>query len=660
MFAFPRFFLAFFPETTRNRAKTLPIKEALAASVALTCLSALAQPALAQKTEKLTKALSQKPLQDDVPFDFVAPDKIEQCDIEETTRGDDKGFLVTGQGGQTLRWFVDTNGDNKLDRWCYFSQGVETYREIDSDFDRVADQFRWLGTGGTRWGIDENKDGKIDRWKSISAEELTAEIVKAVALRDGDRFATLVASEKEIQSLELGTDKNNTLQQKAKDAKLQFEKWAAGQSVVTKTSRWTHFGADKPGIVPAGTDGAQKDVTVYENVVALLETNDKPQQLLVGTLIQVGDTWRAIDLPRAVTEGAELADAGVFFNASFSNRGQAAAAAAIPAGMNKAMERLLTDLQEADDKLQQANAADRPRWHAARADALEKLISASESPEDKTNWIRQFADTVNAAAQTGEYPEGVARLSSMRTKLVSVTNNDKDLAYVAYRSLTADYFKEIQNPNVNFPVAQKAYHESLEKFVKEYPNSDDSVEAMIEIAKGAELVGDSIEAIRWYENASSKFPETMSGKKASGALKRLDLRGKKFSLAGKTLAGKDFNSKELSGSPVIFHYWASWCEPCKQEMRALKELRSQFAKDKLRIVGINVDSNPEDAKAFLKQNDYAWDHIHEPGGLDGNLAVGLGVFNLPVNVVVDGQSAVVKSGIHYSELQAVIESMLKK
>ncbi len=451
----------------------------------------------------------------------------------------------------------------------------------------------------------------------------------------------MVASEKEIDGLQLGVDKSGSLQQKAKDAKLQFEKWAAGQNVVNKSSRWTHFGADKPGIVPAGTDGASKDLTVYENVVALLETNDKPQQLIVGTLVQVGDTWRVVDLPRAVTEGAELSDAGNFFNASFPLRGQAAAVT--PSGMNKALERLLTELQEADDKLQKADAADRPRLHAARADALEKLISASESAEDRTNWIRQFADTVNAAAQLGEYPDGVQRLAGMRTKLTTVTKNENDLAYVAYRSLTADYSKEIQNPNVNFPVVQKSFMDNLEKFVKEYPNSDDTVEAMIERAKGAELVGDSIEAVRWYENASKTFPDTMFGKKANGALKRLDLRGKKFTVAGKTLTGKDFNSKSLTGGPVIFHYWASWCEPCKQEMRALKELRSQYAKSKLQIVGINVDSNPEDAKAFLKQNDYGWDHIYEPGGLDGNLAVGLGVFNLPVNVVVDDKSAVVKS-----------------
>ena len=641
----------------------IPLRITLALALACASLASSPAAAWAQKNEKLAKALAQKPLQDDVPFDTVAAEKLDQCELEETKRDDGKGFLVTGESGQTLRWFVDTNDDNKLDRWCYFSQGVETYREIDSDFDRVADQFRWLGTGGTRWGIDENKDGTIDRWKRISAEELTAEIVKAAAARDGDRFATLIATEKEIADLKLGTSKTTTLTQKSKDAKLQFESWAAGQNVVSKSSRWTHFGAEKPGIVPAGTDGALSDVTVYENVVALLETNDKPQQLLVGTLIQIGDTWRAIDLPRAVTEGAELSDAGVFFNASFSNRGQAAAAAAaanMPSGINKATERLLTDLQEADDKLQSSPNDQKPKWHAVRADVLEKLISASDSEEDRTNWIRQFADIITAATQSGEYPAGVERLADMRTKLVTVTNNENDLAYVTFRSITADYFQKIQAPNVNFPEAQKAYHDMLEQFVKKFPNSDDTVEAMIEIAKGAELVGDSIEATRWYTSAAQDFPNAISGKKAKGALNRLDLKGKKFGLVGKTINGKEFSSKEYAGSPVIYHYWASWCEPCKQEMRALKELRSQFAKEKLQIVGINVDTDANLAKEFLKQNDYGWEHIYEAGGLDGSLAVQLGVFNLPVNVVVDSKGIVTKSGIHFSELAGVVDEMTKK
>lgn len=620
---------------------------------------ATSAPAMAQ-SEQLTKALSYKARQDDVQYEQVAPDKIAQCEIEEVTRDDNRGWLVTGESGQTLRWFVDTNGDKRLDRWCYYQQGVETYREIDTNFDGIADEYRWLGTGGMRWGTDNNGDSKIDQWRMISAEEVTAEIVRAAATHDADRFAALLLSDKEIAALGLGEEKSEMIAKKVKEAKAQFAKWAAGQNVAARDSRWTHFGAEKPGVVPAGTDGAEKDVIVYENVVALLETAGKPQQLLVGTLIEVGDAWRAVDLPRAVTEGAELSDVGIFFNGTFSNRGQLAAASSAPSGMSKAMERLVTELQEVDDRLQNAAANERARLHSERADVLEKLIAASEGDEERSTWIKQFADTVNAAAQTGEYPGGVNRLSDMRTKLTSVTKSEDDLAYVAYRTITAEYTQEIQKPDVNFPKAQESFLKRLEEFVEKYPDSDDTAEAMVQIAMGAELVGDTKTAVKWYGNASSKFGKSLAGQKAAGAIARLNLGGNRFTIAGKTLDGKDFNSKDLAGGPVIFHYWASWCEPCKSEMRALKELQNKYAKEKLRIVGINVDSDPKTAIEFLKKNSYPWVHVYEAGGLDGKLAVGLGVFNLPVNVVVDSQSKVVKSGIHYSELDAIIESLIRK
>lgn len=391
-----------------------------------------------------------------------------------------------------------------------------------------------------------------------------------------------------------------------------------------------------------------------------MESEGKPQQLLVGTLVQVGNAWRAVELPRAVTEGAELSDAGVFFNASFTNRGQLAAANNVPAPMNKALEQLHTQLQEADNKLQNAPAGERARLHSQRADVLEKLIAASETDDDRSSWIKQFADTVNAAAQTGEYPDGVSRLSTMRTKLTSVTKNDADLAYVAYRTITADYTQQIQKSDVDFPKAQKAFLSRLEEFIETYPKSDDAAEAMVQIAMGAELVGDNTEAIKWYTSASTKFANKLAGQKAGGALARLNLGGNKFTITGKTLDGKDFSSKDFAGGPVIFHYWASWCEPCQAEMRHLKELQNKYAKEKLRIVGINVDSDAQTAKDFLKQNSYPWVHIYESGGLDGKLAVGLGVFNLPVNVVVDSQSKVIRSGIHYSELDAIIEKLVKK
>ncbi|MEZ6151911.1 MAG: redoxin family protein [Pirellulaceae bacterium] len=620
---------------------------------------AVAQVAVAaDQTEKLTKALSYKPRQADVNYELVPAAAISECEIDETARPDGKGFWVTGASGQPLRWFADTNADNRLDRWCYYNAGVEVYRESDTNFNGTADEYRWLSTEGMRWGIDKNEDGTIDSWKLISAEEVTAEVVRAAATKDINQFQRLLISDEEIGQLGLGKDKAAALRQHVVDAAKQFSDWASGQNVVSSKSKWTNFGADKPGIVPAGTDGSEKDVVVYENVVALLEDAGNTKQLLVGTMIQVGGTWRLVDLPRAVSEGAVVSDASIFFPASFTPRGGLGAGSGeAVGGISKTMQKLVTDLQDVDAKLQAGgNTA---MLQAMRADVLEKLVSSADTPEERTTWIKQFADTVSAASQTGDYPDGAERLNDFASKLSTVNPTNDDIAYVIFRSLTAEHNQKMQDPNAEFEQLQKVYLEDLQKFVGTYPNSPDAAEAMIQIALSAEFSGEEKIAKQWYTKASNNFSDTNAGKKASGALERLDLVGQKFGLLSPTLDGRKFSSEAYLGGPVVYHCWASWCEGCKAEMRALNELKSKYAKTKFQVVGINFDNQAETAKNYIRENRYDWIQLHDEGGLESNLAVGYGILTLPFNVVVDKTGKVVKTGVHWTELDSVIEDLVK-
>ncbi len=625
-------------------------------------LACLSVATAADQTEKLTKALSYKPRQADVNYELVPPEAIAKCEIDETARKDGKGFWVTGPNGQPLRWFADTNGDNRLDRWCYYNAGVEVYRESDTDFNGTADEFRWLSTEGMRWGLDKNEDGTIDSWKMISAEEVTAEVVRAAASRDASKFQRLLISDAEIASLGLGKDKADSLRQHVADASAQFSDWASGQNVVSSNSKWTNFGADKPGVVPAGTEGSEKDVIVYENVVALLEdsgaTKAGAKQLLVGTMIQVGNAWRLVDLPRAVSEGAVVSDASIFFPASFTPRGAASGAPAEAAGgISKAMQTLITSLQEVDAKLHASGST--PTLQAMRADVLEKLVSSADTPAERTTWIRQFADTVSAAAQTGDYPQGGTRLKDFASKLSTVNPSQEDVAYVMFRALTAEHNLQMQNPEADFEALQKTYLEDLQKFVTSYPTSTDAAEAMIQIALSAEFSGETKTAEQWYAKASKSFGQTTAGKKAAGALERLNLVGQKFGLRSPTLDGRTFSSEAYLGGPVVYHCWATWCEGCKAEMRALNELKSKYAKTKLQVVGINFDSNADLAKTFVRENRYDWIQLHDQGGLESELAVSYGILTLPFNVVVDKTGKVITTGVHWTELDAVIEDLVK-
>ncbi len=631
----------------------------IACSVGLTASATISVAVGADPSEKLSKALAFKPRQADVNYEQVKSDQVAECSLEETVREDGKGFLVSGPGAVPLRWFADTNGDNRLDRWCYYNAGVEVYRESDTDFNETADEYRWLSTEGLRWGKDKDEDGQIDTWNMISAEEVTAEVVRATANREPARFERLLITENEIASLGLGKEKAGLLSQRVADARKQFTAWTSGQNVITKTSKWTNFGGDKPGIVPAGTDGSKKDVVVYENVVALLEDSGKAKQLLVGTIIQVGPTWRLIDLPKTVAEGQEVSDSGVFFSVTFQPRG----ANGVPeasGGISKAMERLVGDLQKVDEKLQspKLSASEKIVQQSMRADVLEKLVSASTG-EERSSWIHQFADTVSTSAQTGEFPKGIDRLNDFVAKLTESSTPKNDIAYVVFRTITADNNVKMQNPKADFAALQKANLADLEDFIEKFPSSDEAAEAMIQIALSAEFSGEAKLAERWYSQAAKDFAKTLPGKKAAGALRRLNLVGKGFGLEGKLIDGRDFSSRALQGGPVVYHCWASWCEGCKAEMRGLKELQNKYSKTKLKIVGINFDNSQQQATDFLTANPFPWMHLYDEGGLDSTVAVAYGILTLPVNVIVDKNGKVVKTGVHWTEIDSIIEDLVK-
>ena len=67
-------------------------------------------------------------------------------------------------------------------------------------------------------------------------------------------------------------------------------------------------------------------------------------------------------------------------------------------------------------------------------------------------------------------------------------------------------------------------------------------------------------------------------------------------------SGKDVTLSSFKGKTVLLNLWATWCQPCREEMPALDRLQQQLGSDKFEVVVLSLDRQGLDASGkFLDE-----------------------------------------------------------
>jgi len=625
-------------------------RSAVASLVAGWALVAASFPAAAQPTVEY--ALGLAPFQKNVDYDKLTADQAKGATLKMEKEGGLNAWVVRGPRGEVLRSFADTNGDKVVDRWSYFKDGMEVYRDIDADFNAKADQARWVNVGGSRWGIDEDENGSLDAWKSLSAEEATAEIVAALKARDPAIFARLLPSKDDLVAAGFAEPLLSELLGRAEKAAKEFAALAKAQQQIGADAQWNNMLAAQPGLLPAGTPGVAKDVLAYDNVVALIDSGAKGStgQVYVGSLLRCGDVWRPIDAPQVPGAQGEIAETLGFFTPRMS---AGTANGEVPAE-NEALKPLLAKLREIEETLRSATGKARAAAGAEQVDLLEQVVAAAEA-DQKSFWTRQLAETVAALVQEGALSGGTEKLEA----LVAASEDDEPLqAFAAFRLASARYAAAMQAPGADVGKVQAAWLEELAAFVKDHPTAPDTAEALLQMGMADEFDDNEKNALARYETIVRDFPDSGSAKKARGASRRLQSVGKTLALSGTAVDGSSVSLESLKGVPVLVHYWATWCEPCKVDMAQIKELYTKYGPKKFAVVGIALDTDKAQLAKYLGQKPVPWPQLHEAGGLDGRLAEELGVLTLPTMFLLDAEGKVVDRNLVIADLEKKLEEMV--
>jgi peroxiredoxin len=121
--------------------------------------------------------------------------------------------------------------------------------------------------------------------------------------------------------------------------------------------------------------------------------------------------------------------------------------------------------------------------------------------------------------------------------------------------------------------------------------------------------------------------------------------------------GKEQPVEQWRGKVLVVNFWATWCEPCRDEMPRFMTLQDQYGGKGLQFVGIAVDQ-ADKVKQFASDI-----HLNYPALIGGYGAIqlsktfGNSLGALPFTVVVDREGRVVHAHLGTVD-DAQLRSML--
>lgn len=84
-------------------------------------------------------------------------------------------------------------------------------------------------------------------------------------------------------------------------------------------------------------------------------------------------------------------------------------------------------------------------------------------------------------------------------------------------------------------------------------------------------------------------------------------------LALKTLDGETHDLAKYRGKVVLVNFWATWCEPCRDEMPSIEKLREKFAGHPFEVLAVNVDEPEQRVRNFLEKMPLNFTVLLDPG-----------------------------------------------
>ncbi len=120
-----------------------------------------------------------------------------------------------------------------------------------------------------------------------------------------------------------------------------------------------------------------------------------------------------------------------------------------------------------------------------------------------------------------------------------------------------------------------------------------------------------------------------------------------FELAA--LAGGEVDLASLEGKVILLDFWATWCGPCHEQARILKEIYAGVPRERTAFLAVNSGEDLETVQRFVSASPFPYPVLLDP---EDSLGTDLQVVALPTLVIIDpeGRLSFLGEGIIQAEV----------
>lgn len=103
------------------------------------------------------------------------------------------------------------------------------------------------------------------------------------------------------------------------------------------------------------------------------------------------------------------------------------------------------------------------------------------------------------------------------------------------------------------------------------------------------------------------------------------------------LKGDVWSLSKLKGKVVFINFWATWCEPCRDEMPSMQNLYNKIPKDKFEMIALFNNDNETAVKNFVSKLGLTFPILSDEFNFAGPK---FGITGIPETFIVDKQGII--------------------